>query len=278
MAPRAVGIGLRAPHYAALLERDHHGVDFVEVHSENFFGDGGEPHAWLERHRARRALSLHGVGLSLGSWDPLDARHLDRLARLVRRYEPALVSEHLSWSSIDGRFANDLLPLPFTAEALDHVVRRIDEVQERLRRRILVENVSTYWAFPHAEMDEAAFLDEAARRSGCGILLDVNNVWVNAANHRFDALAYLGAIDPRRVEEFHLAGFERSGELLIDTHARAVSADVWDLYARSVERFGPRPTIVEWDADIPALDVLLREAMRARKIAKRPDIAVHDEA
>ena len=219
-------------------------------------------------------MSLHGVGLSLGSCDPLDERHLERLAGLVRRYEPALVSEHLSWSSFGGRFANDLLPLPFTQEALAHVVGRIEAVQERLGRRILVENVSAYWAFPEAEMDEVEFLNEAARRSGCGILLDVNNLWVNATNHGYDALTALAAVDARLVGEMHLAGFEMQGELLIDTHACRVAEPVWALYRSALERFGPRPTLVEWDAQLPALDVLVGEAARARSIVARRAVAM----
>jgi uncharacterized protein (UPF0276 family) len=192
------GIGLRTPHYAELLERNPP-LAFLEVHSENYFCDGGAPLAWLERFRARYPLSFHGVGLSLGSADPLDEPHLARLGSLVRRFEPALVSEHLCWSSYAGRHANDLLPLPFTRESLDHVVRRVDAVQERLGRRILVENVSSYLQFPASTMAEWEFVAEVARRSGCGLLLDVNNIWVNAVNHGFEPHRYLEAIDPRHV-------------------------------------------------------------------------------
>ena len=211
-------------------------------------------------------VSFHGVGLSLGSADPLDPDHLARLEALVRRFEPALVSEHLSWSSIDARHANDLLPLPFTEEALEHIVARIGRVQERLGRPILVENVSTYFTFEESTIPEWDFVAEVARRSGCGLLVDINNIWVNAANHGFDARHYVEAIDPALVGEMHLAGFESAGDLLIDTHGTRVAEAVWPLYRAAVERFGPRPTVVEWDVDIPSLDVLLEEAGKAEAI------------
>jgi uncharacterized protein len=261
------GIGLRAPHYTALWERDAP-LALVEVHSENFFGDGGQPLAWLERFRSRYPVSFHGVGLSLGSVDPLDEAHLARLASLVGRFEPAIVSEHLSWSSFGGRHANDLLPLPFTSEALDHVVGRISRVQDRLRRRILVENVSRYAAFEESHLAEWEFVSEAVRRAGCGLLLDVNNVWVNACNHAFDPLAYLEAIDGGTIGEIHLGGFETAGGMLIDTHGTAVSVEVWELYRAAVERFGPKPTVIERDAAIPEVDVLLAEAARAEALAR----------
>ncbi len=262
---RAVGIGLRAPHYGALAEQRPE-LGFLEVHSENFFGDGGPALAWLERFRSDYALSLHGVGLSLGSADRLDAEHLRKLDRLVRRVEPALVSEHLCWSSVGGRHANDLLPLPFTREALDHVVARIEVAQERLGRRILVENVSTYFQFEASAFPEWEFVAEVAKRSGCGVLLDVNNIHVNAFNHGFDPYAYLDAIDPGSVGEYHLAGFEAAGGRLIDTHGSRVADAVWALYAAAVERIGARPTLVEWDCDLPVLEVLLGEAETARSI------------
>jgi uncharacterized protein (UPF0276 family) len=275
-APAGVGIGLRAPHYAALLER-RPALGFVEVHSENFFCAGGVPLAWLERFREAYALSFHGVGLSLGSADPLDARHLAKLAALVGRFEPAIVSEHLCWSSIGGRHANDLLPLPQTEEALALAVTRIDEVQERLGRTILVENVSSYLAFPHSTIPEWEFVAEVARRSGCGVLLDVNNIWVNASNHGFDARRYLDAIVPASVGEIHLAGHERIGDRLVDTHGTRVSDEVWALYADAVARLGACPTLVEWDSDIPALDVLLDEARIAGAALARATRGVREE-
>ncbi len=259
-----VGIGLRAPHYRALAGQPP-AVDFLEVHSENFFG-GGPPLAWLEAFRRDHRVSLHGVGLSLGSVDPLDRGHLDRLAALADRIDPWLVSEHLSFSSVDGRFANDLLPLPFTEEALAHVVSRIGQVQERLGRPILVENVASYHRYAQSTLGEAQFVAEAARRAGCRVLLDVNNIFVNAANHGLDPHAYLEAFAPRDVGEIHLAGHESDGERLVDTHAAPVCEDVWALYGRAVARLGPVPTLVERDAKLPPVEALLDEARRPRRI------------
>jgi uncharacterized protein (UPF0276 family) len=259
------GIGLRAPHYAEILERRPE-LSLLEVHSENFFAAGGAALEWLERFRALYPLSFHGVGLSLGSSEAVDAVHLAKLAALVRRFEPALVSEHVCWSSAAGRHSNDLLPLPYTEEALDAFVAHLGAVQERLGRRILVENVSSYMRFDHSTIPEWQFVAEVARRSGCGVLLDVNNIWVNSRNHGFDPAEFLAAIDPQSIEEIHLAGFESQGALLVDTHSRPVTGDVWALYRAAIDRFGPRPTIIEWDADIPALDVLLAEAAMADAI------------
>ena len=265
-APAAgAGIGLHAAHQEELLHRAPP-LALVEVHSENFFGDGGAPLAALERARALYPLSLHGVGLSLGSADPLDERHLARLDALVRRFEPALVSEHLSWSSIDGRHANELLPLPRTAEAVAHVAERIERVQDRLGRRILVENVSTYLEFEECTMPEWEFVMRVVERAGCGLLLDVNNIHVNAVNHGFDARHYLEAIDPSVVAEYHLAGHEPCELGLVDTHSRRVAPEVWSLFRTALERIGPRPTLVEWDLDIPPLEVLLAEAATAREL------------
>jgi uncharacterized protein (UPF0276 family) len=265
-AAARVGIGLRAAHYSDIDER-RPDLAFLEVHSENYFGAGGAALAWLERLRATYPISLHGVGLSLGSADTLDARHLSRLAALVARFEPILVSEHLSWSSAGGHHANDLLPLPFSEEALAHVSARIAEVQDRLGRRLAVENVSSYASLPGSTMPECEFVAEVVRRSGCELLLDVNNVWVNAANHGFDPRGYLEALAGLPVAEIHLAGFERAPGLLVDTHAAPVAEEVWALYASALERFGPRPTLIEWDADIPPLDTLLAQAERARSMA-----------
>ena len=260
--PTRAGIGLRAPHYRELAGREV-AAGFLEVHSENFFGEGGAAIATLERFRDRYPVSLHGVGLSLGSADALDDWHLGRLARLAERIEPALVSEHLSWSSAGGRFANDLLPLPYTEESLTHVVARVQAVQERLGRAILVENVSSYLEFEASTIPEWEFVAEVSRRAGCGLLLDVNNIWVNSVNHGFDARAYLAAIPPEAVAEYHLAGFQQAGALLIDTHGAPVADAVWALYDEALRRFGPRATLVEWDIDIPALDTLLAEARAA---------------
>ena len=267
-----VGIGLRAPHYAEVLER-RPALGFLEVHSENFFAAGGPAPAWLERYRDAYPLSFHGVGLSLGSAGGVDERHLAKLAALVRRFEPRFVSEHLSWSAFGGRHANDLLPLPFTEEAIAVAAAAIEKVQERLARPILVENVSSYARFPESALAEWEFVSEVARRSGCALLLDVNNVWVNSVNHGFDPRRYIEAIDAGRVAEIHLAGHERRDGLLVDTHARRVSDEVWDLYAFAVERLGAKPTLIEWDADIPALDVLLDEAARAAMTMGREAVA-----
>ena len=267
------GIGLRAPHFEALAER-RPGPGFLEAHAENFFGDGGCALAWLRRFRDDYPLSLHGVGLSLGSAQPVDPLHLERLARLVDRFEPFLVSEHLCWSAVDGLHANDLLPLPFTQEAVTHAVRNVERVQERLGRRILVENVSAYLAWPGSEMTEAQFVTEVARRSGCGVLLDLNNVWVNAVNFGFDAQDYLREMRPADVGQYHLAGHERVDGLLVDTHGAPVCEEVWSLYERALEVIGPRPALVEWDTAIPLLDVLLAEAQRARGIAAAKAAAV----
>ena len=266
--PAIAGIGLRAPHYQEILATSPR-VSFLEVHSENFFGAGGQPLRYLERFRAEYPLSLHGVGLSLGSTDPLDEEHLARLAQLVSRFEPALVSEHICWSSIDGRHANDLLPLPYTRESLAHVVSRVGAVQDRLGRTILVENVSSYLEFADSDIPEWEFVAEVARRAGCGILLDVNNIHVNAVNHGFDAHAYLGAIAPGMVGEIHLAGFEATPEGLIDTHGARVSPEVWQLYDAAIARFGLTPTLIEWDTDLPALSVLLGEAGIANLVLDR---------
>jgi uncharacterized protein len=268
------GIGLRAAHYRAILERGP-ALAFLEVHAENFFAEGGQALAWLERFRERYPLSVHGVGLSLGSAEGVEELHLAKLERLVRRFEPALVSEHLSWSAAGGRHANELLPLPFTREALAAAVANIQHVQERLGRPILVENVSTYLRFGDGEMAEPEFVAEVVRRAGCGLLLDVNNIHVNARNHGFDALAYLDAIDPQTVGEIHLAGHEAVGARLVDTHGTRVAPEVWDLYAATLARLGPRPTLVEWDIDIPELDVLLDEAAIA---ARHLDAAAHRRA
>ena len=267
--PSNAGIGLRAPHYRDVLESRPR-VGWLEVHSENYFGAGGAPLHYLERIRSHYPVSLHGVGLSLGSSDPLDLRHLAKLKALVERFEPGLVSDHLAWSSVGGRHFNDLLPLPYTEESLAHVARRVLMVQEYLGRRLLVENPSTYAQFAESTIAEAEFLAELARRTGCGILLDVNNVYVSAANHRLDARRYLDCIPARHVAEIHLAGFTRNhadGEqILIDTHSRPVAAEVWALFAHAVARFGPRPTLIEWDVDLPPLALLAAEAGHAQAL------------
>lgn len=245
------------------------------MHSENYFCDGGLPLHFLERIRQRYPVSLHGVGLSLGSVAALDADHLARLKRLVERIEPGLVSEHLSWSATGGHHLNDLLPLPYTEEALAVVCRNVAHTQEVLGRRILVENISSYLRFRHSTISETEFIAEVVARTGCGLLLDVNNVFVSAANHGFDPRVYLAAIPAAAVEEIHLAGHHRSGELVIDTHGARVAASVWALYRETVMRLGPVPTLIEWDTDIPPLAVLLDEMRSAdRLMEERHAIAV----
>ena len=268
--PAGAGIGLRAPHYRALIEQ-RPDVSFIEVHSENYFGAGGPPLHHLALARQHYPLSLHGVGMSLGSVDPLDLRHLAALAALVQRFEPVLVSEHLCWSSVDGIHFNDLLPLPYTEEALAHVCTRIEQVQQHLRRRILVENVSSYLRYEHSTIPEPEFLAAVAERSDCLLLVDVNNVHVSACNHGFDARAWLAAIPPARVAEIHLAGHSvkrlPEGDILIDTHDTHVAPPVWALHALAIECFGQLPTLIEWDTDLPELEVLVGEARRAEHIA-----------
>ncbi len=271
--PARAGIGLRTPHYHGLLERLPP-IGWFEVHSENYFGDGGQPLHFLEQFRSHYPCSLHGVGLSLGSTDPLNAIHLKKLKALADRFEPGLVSDHLCWSSVGGQFLNDLLPLPYTEEALSHVVTRIGEAQDFLRRQILVENVSSYLQYKHSTIPEWEFLAEVSRRAGCGILFDVNNIYVSSQNHHFDPNKYIDAIPAEAVQEIHLAGFDSNGECLIDTHGKPVCDDVWLLYAYTIAHMGPKPTLIEWDADIPALDVLLGEAWKARAILEAHDAAV----
>ncbi len=270
--PVAAGIGLRAPHVREVLERKP-ALPWLEIHSENYFADGGPALSALARIRADYPIAMHGVGLSLGSSDPLDRTHLGKLARLASRIEPAVVSEHLCWSAVDGRHYNDLLPLPYTAEALDHVCARVQQVQDALGRTILVENVSSYYAFPESTIDECRFVASVARRTGCKLLLDVNNIFVNARNHGIDARAYLDAIDPASVAEIHLAGFEDRGTVVIDTHGAPVAPEVWSLYVHAIARMGPVPTLVEWDLDIPPLDVLMREAATAQRILEGREAA-----
>jgi uncharacterized protein (UPF0276 family) len=261
-----VGIGLRQPHYRELFER-RPALGFLEVHSENFFLDGGASMHTLERARAAYPISLHGVGLSLGSADTLAQAHLAKLQRLVERIEPALVSEHLSWGSVGGRHFNDLLPMPMTHAALALLSARVDAVQGALKRPILVENVSAYVAYADGDMSETAFLAELARRTGCGLLLDLNNLYVNAVNFGLDPFAGLADLAPQSIGEIHLAGHTRTDAGLIDTHGTRVCDDVWALYAAACRQFGPRPTLIEWDTDLPALDVLLDEAAIAASMA-----------
>lgn len=272
--PAAAGIGLRAGHHAAFLA-SRPAVPWVEVHSENFFADGGRQLAVLDSVRRDYGLSLHGVGLSLGSADPLDQEHLRRLQRLVERTEPALVSDHIAWGGVDGTCLNDLLPMPLTQEALRHLASRIGEVQDRLGRQILVENASSYLGFAVDEMPEWEFVAGLARRAGCLLLVDVNNIYVNASNHGFDPLRYLEAMPAELVAEYHIAGHsvvEAAGErLLVDTHDAPVVPAVWRLLEAAISRIGRRPVLLERDAKLPLLAELVREAQLADSLMEAID-------
>lgn len=267
----STGIGLRAQHHDEILARPP-SVGWFEAHSENYFAPGGVHRQRLMQIRANYELSLHGVGLSVGSTDPLDLQHLRELKRLVDAVEPLFVSEHLCWASSGGRYLNDLLPLPYTEEALQHMAARVREVQDFLGRQILMENISSYLRFKCSEVPEWEFLTALAQASGCAVLLDINNLYVNALNHGFDPLIYLHGIPRTIVHEFHLAGHTvariRESEIRIDTHDNHVCNEVWALYATAVKRFGPVPTLIEWDADIPSLATLEAEAAKANLIAE----------
>ena len=264
------GIGLRAPHVAEVLA-SRPALPWVEAHPENYMG-GGPQLAALERVRREYVVALHGVGLSLGTSGDLDRRHLGRLHALVERIEPCLVSEHLSWSSTGGAYLNHLLPLPYTEETLDEFARHVAEAQDALGRRLLIETPSSYLRFRHSPIPEPEFLAELARRTGCGLLCDVNNVFVTACNLGLDAIAYLDALPAAAVGEIHLAGHSENiadgHTILIDDHGSPVAEPVWRLYAHALQRFGPVPTLIEWDTDLPALSVLLGEAHTADRLAQ----------
>ncbi len=267
--PALPGIGLRFPHHKAVIAQRPR-VAWFEVHTENYMG-GGAAIRDLEAIRRDYPVSLHGVGLSLGGADGLDAAHLDRVVRVAERIGPGLVSEHLSWSISEGRYLGDLLPLPLTEEALDVVCNNVDRFQHALRRPILIENPSTYLQYRHSTVPETEFLSAVAQRTGCGILCDVNNIVVNAANHGWDAQAYLDALPPGDVKELHLAGhavtsLSDGAAILIDDHGSQVDAAVWELFGKAVERFGALPTLIEWDTDIPPLQTLIEQASRASAV------------
>jgi uncharacterized protein (UPF0276 family) len=268
--PRRAGVGLKPDHYLHILD-EHPDIGWFEVHPENYMGAGGPPHRYLTAIREQYPLSLHGVGLSIGSAGRLDPEHIARLKILVDRYQPEQVSEHLAWSTHDEGFLNDLLPLPYTNETLDTVCAHIDEVQNALGRQILLENPATYVVFVESDYDEIDFLQAIVRRSGCGLLLDINNVYVSCTNHNRDCSGYIDRFPLADVGEVHLAGHnedtdDTGARLLIDSHDRHVIDDVWRLYRRAMDRSGPLPTLIEWDSDIPPWPTLFAEAQKAEAV------------
>ncbi|MBX3577281.1 MAG: DUF692 domain-containing protein [Rhizobiaceae bacterium] len=280
--PSRAGLGLKPEHYAAILD-DVPDIGFFEVHAENYMGSGGPPHRYLDAIARRYPLSLHGVGLSIGSARDLDTEHLKRLRSLVDRYRPHSFSEHLAWSTHDACFLNDLLPLPYTPETLARVTDHVDQTQQALGTRMLLENPSTYVLFAESTIGEVDFLDTVARRTGCGLLLDVNNVMVSAVNHRLDPFDYIDRFPVEHVGEIHLGGYDEAidgaGErLLIDAHASAVRPDVFALYEHTLRRIGPVPTLVEWDNAVPDFVTLAAEAWRVDAALDAVRHAVADRA
>ena len=271
--PARAGIGLRSVHHAALAA-ERAPIGWIEAHTENYFHEGGAAMAALMRARADYPLSLHGVGLGLGSAGGVDREHLARVKHAIRRFEPALVSEHACWGHSGGEFFNDLLPLPYTDEAVELLARQVGEAQDFLGVPLLIENVSAYVAFEHSHLSEWEFLSAVAESSGCALLLDINNVYVSSHNLGVDARAFISGLAPGSVREIHLAGHARNGELLIDDHGSKVCAEVWELYAIALERFGALPTLIEWDTDIPELHTLIAEAAHADRILG----SIHDLA
>jgi uncharacterized protein len=262
------GLGLRTPHYEAILAEPH-AIDWLEVITENYLVPGGKPLDYLERIRERFPMVMHGVSLSIGSTDPIDFDYLAAVKALAARIEPHWISDHLCWTGIEGRNVHDLLPLPYTEEALALVVARVGQVQDALGRQILLENVSSYLTFHASEMSEWEFLREVAQRADCAVLLDINNIHVSSINHGFDPLAYLKAIPKERVRQFHLAGHSDLGGHLIDTHDHPIVQPVWDLYCAAVAHFGEVPTMIERDDNIPELGELVAELQIARDLARR---------
>ena len=267
------GIGLRLPHVAEIAAARPH-LGFLEVHAENYMAETAALDRLLELRRDY-PVSIHAVALSLGSAEELDHIHLGRLRALIDRVEPVLVSEHLAWSAIGGAYLNDLLPLPYTEESLEIFCRHVDEAQEVLGRRLLIENPSSYLRFRHSTIPEAEFLTETARQTGCGILCDVNNIYVSATNFRFDPIAYLDALPAAAIGEIHLAGHHvaQDVDVLIDDHGSRVAQPVWELYAQTLRHFGALPTLIEWDTNIPVLEILLDEAQHAQELADVHGIA-----
>jgi uncharacterized protein len=262
------GLGLRTQHYEAILNEPH-AIDWLEIITENYLVPGGKPLHYLERIRRRFPLVMHGVSLSIGSTDPIDLEYLAQVRTLAARIEPHWISDHLCWTGIEGRNLHDLLPLPYTEEALASVVDRVGQVQDALGRQILLENVSSYLTYSASDMSEWEFLREVAERADCAILLDINNIYVSSVNHGFDPLAYLQAMPRERVRQFHLAGHSNLGGHLIDTHDHPIVEPVWDLYCAAVAQFGAVPTMIERDDNIPSLSELVAELQIAREIGHR---------
>jgi uncharacterized protein (UPF0276 family) len=260
-----VGIGLRSRHYQEILSK-RPPVGWFEILTENYLGEGGPPLYHLERIREHYPITLHGVGMSLGSTDPLNRDYLRRLKRLIERFKPAWVSDHLAWISVNGRYLHELLPLPYTEETLAHIVQRVLEVQDFLGRRILLENPSSYMSFKDSQIPEPEFLRALCERADCELLLDVNNVYVSAVNSGFDAQQYILEIPGERVREIHLAGYEEHSDYLFDTHGYRVRDPVWGLYQNALEHCGPVATLIEWDNDVPAFAVLVEEAQKAQRL------------
>lgn len=265
---QGAGIGLRSPHYQDILNQKP-AVPWFEVLSDNYLSSGGLPLYYLERVRQDYPVTLHGVGMSLGSTDPLNLQYLARLKRLAERVEPAHISDHLASISVGGHYLNDLVPLLYTEKESDRLAERILQAQDFLGCRILIENPSPYITFTDSTMTEWEFIREVVEKADCYLLLDVNNVYVSAKNHGFDPLQYLDAIPPNRVKEIHLAGYEEKEDYLFDTHGYPVHPPVWELYREAIARFGPVPTLIEWDTDIPAFEVLVAEANKAEEILQR---------
>ena len=262
------GLGLRTPHYEAVLNEPH-AIDWLEIITENYLVPGGKPLDYLERIRRRFPLVMHGVSLSIGSTDPIDLDYLAQVRALAERIEPHWISDHLCWTGIEGRNLHDLLPLPYTEEALASVVERVGQVQDALGRQILLENVSSYLTYRASDMSEWEFLREVAERADCAILLDINNIYVSSVNHGFDPLTYLQAMPRERVRQFHLAGHSDLGGHLIDTHDHPIVEPVWDLYCAAVAQFGAVPTMIERDDNIPPLGELVAELQIAREFGRR---------
>ncbi|MCB9641229.1 MAG: DUF692 domain-containing protein [Myxococcales bacterium] len=260
------GIGLRTKHFEHLLEHPPHGVDWFEIISENFFDPGGRPWIVLDRVRETCPIVMHGVSLGIGNTDPLDPNHLQSLKTLKERIQPAWISDHLCWGAFGGHNSHDLLPLPYTEEAIRHIVPRIAQVQDFLGTQLLLENVSSYVTFQESEMEEWDFLREIAERADCKILLDVNNIYVSAFNHGFKVEQYLNAIPVGRVGQFHLAGHTNHGDYILDTHIGPVIEDVWDVYRKALDRFGPISALVEWDEAIPPFEEVVEEVTRSKAI------------